>query len=163
MRMKLKARATIAAKPRSVYRSLGRLARSAWAFRSTAGCGRGPNRAPSAEGRPVFAWGLNGTVGAVPWARATAQAALASYSLLARAARSVMSGPRCAAPEHTLWRPGILAPQGLPTHCHAIRRQRRQLPRCRLYRCDRQLLVMSLDPSLVERDNMRDPWLGAYG
>lgn len=41
----------------------------------------------------------------------------------------------------------VLPPQGLPPRRHAIRPQRRQLPRRRLHRCNRQLLVMSPGPN----------------
>src|SRR5687767_7665992 len=41
----------------------------------------------------------------------------------------------------------VLSPEGLPAYRHALRPARHQLPRRRLHRRNRQLLVMSLDPS----------------
>jgi transposase len=40
----------------------------------------------------------------------------------------------------------VLPLEGLSPSCDAIRSKRRELPRRRLHRCDRQLLVMSLGP-----------------
>ena len=41
----------------------------------------------------------------------------------------------------------VLPPQGLPAHSDALRPKRCQLPRRRLRRGDRLLLVMSRDPN----------------
>lgn len=44
----------------------------------------------------------------------------------------------------------VLSPERLPSGGHPLRPERRQLPRRRMHRCHRQLLVISLDPSNPE-------------
>lgn len=60
--------------------------------------------------------------------------------------------------ESQRYRAHILLLEGLPPSCDTIRSKRRALPRRRLHRCSRQLLVMGLDHSFIP---MERRWLAS--
>ena len=84
-----------------------------------------------------------------------------------RTARCPTSRPRPTALEELLLarplprpkrhRAHVLPPQGFPPRRHTIRPQRRQLPRRRLHRRNRQLLVMSPDPRRPPSSGLLSP------